>query len=63
VLVLPKSAMELLAGARPVPSTLDDLYRLGQLERWRIEHAGAWILDALRGSARGRKRERGSRSR
>jgi ribonuclease D len=60
-LVLPKALMESLARAKPTPDTEDDLRRLGCLERWRIEHAGAWILEALRGGGRAAKGSRGPR--
>lgn len=57
-LVLPKVSMDALARAKPVPASVDDLHRLGFLERWRIEHASDWLLDALRGGGRGGRRPR-----
>lgn len=60
-LVLPKASMDALARTRPVPASVDDLHRLGFLERWRIEHASGWLLDALRGGdGRGGRRSRRS---
>ena len=47
--------------AKPVPASADDLHRLGFLERWRIEHASDWLLDALCGpGGRGGRRSRRS---
>ena len=60
-LVLPKTSMDALARAKPVPASADDLHRLGFLERWRIEHASDWLLDALWGpGGRGGRRSRRS---
>jgi ribonuclease D len=56
-LVLPKASMESLACAKPAPRSIEDLGRLGLLERWRIENAGDWILEAL-GGDRGKKGDR-----
>jgi ribonuclease D len=47
-LVLGRATMEALAGLRQPPSDLGGLEATGLLEGWRLRHAGAWILRALR---------------